>query len=166
MNNKTNKILWITYSAIIAALYVALTWVSNIFGLASMAVQVRLSEALCVLSFFTPSATIGMFIGCLISNLTMGSLPLDIIFGSLATLIGTYFGTKMKNKYLVPLPTVVSNTLIIPPIILFCYTEKTARTLGLYALTALGVLIGEMVSAYLIGILLLLAMEKRKIFKK
>ena len=164
MNKERNKILYLCYSALIGALYVALTWVSNVFGLASMALQVRLSEALCILSYFTPCAPVGMFIGCLISNLTMGSHILDIIFGSLATLIGAYLGTKTKNKWLVPVPTVIANTVVVPIVILFAYTE--VRTVGAYLLTAIGVFAGEAVSAYLIGTVLLLAMEKHKIFKR
>lgn len=165
MKNTRERVLFLAYSAIIAALYVALTWLSNAFGLASMAVQVRLSEALCVLSFFTPAAPVGMFVGCLISNLTMGSAPLDIVFGSIATLIGAYLGTKMKNKWLVPLPTVISNTIIVPFVILICYIGEPWN-LGLYAITALGVFVGEVVSAYIIGMLLLLALNKHNIFKK
>ncbi|MBQ2809543.1 MAG: QueT transporter family protein [Clostridia bacterium] len=165
MKDSKNKTLSIAYSAIIATLYVALTWLSNALGLASLAIQLRLSEALCVLSAFTPFAPLGMFVGCLISNLTMGSAPLDIIFGSLATLIGAYLGSKMKNKWLVPIPTVLANTIIVPFVIIISYTNE-ALSLGLYAITALGVFAGEVASAYVLGMLLLIAMEKHKIFKK
>lgn len=165
MNKNREKVEAITYCAIISALYVALSWISNVFGLASFAIQLRLSEALCVLGFFVPSASIGLFIGCLISNLTMGAMPLDIIFGSLATLIGAYLGSKIKNKYLVPLPTVLANTVIVPFVILFCYTAKP-WSFGVYLFTTVGVFAGEMLSAYALGILLLLAIEKRNIFKR
>ncbi len=166
MKDSKARLLQLSYSAIIAGLYVALTWVSNIFGLASMAVQIRLGEALCVLAYFVPGAPVGLFVGCIISNLTMGSAPLDIIFGSLATLIGAYVGSKMKNKWLVPIPTVISNTIIVPIVILACYTARDAWSLGTYALTAIGVLVGEIASAYVIGMLLLLAMSKHKVFKE
>lgn len=164
MNKTRNKILYLCYASLIGAMYVVLTWVSNVFGLASFAVQVRLSEALCVLSAFTPCAPVGLFVGCIISNLTMGSHLLDIIFGSLATLIGAYLGGKMKNKWLVPLPTVLANTLIVPFVILYAYTE--VRSVGAYFVTAVGVLAGEIVSAYVLGMLLLFAMQKHKIFTK
>lgn len=156
--------LSLTYGAIIAALYVALTWASNLLGLASGAVQFRLGEALCVLPFFVPSASMGMFLGCLISNLTMSCAPLDIIFGSVATLIGAYVGSKLKNKWLVPIPTVISNTVIVPFVIIACYTDS-AWSIGLHAITAIGVFVGEVVSAYVLGMILLLALEKRNIFK-
>ncbi len=161
MNN--NKMRHLAQSAIIAALYVALTWISNIFGLASLAVQVRLGEALCILPFYNPSAIPGLFIGCLISNLTMGSTPLDIIVGSLATLAGAFFASKIKNKWLCPLPTVISNTIFIPLVIMLSYIVEWDNTA--YLLTVLGVFAGEMVSAYALGMLLVFAIEKRPSLK-
>lgn len=163
MNKNREKILNLTYGAIIAALYVALSWVSEIFGLAHLVPQVRLSEALCVLAWFTPAAVPGLFIGCLIANLTMGCVIWDVIFGSLATLIGVYLGSKLKNRWLVPIPTVISNSVIVPIVIYYCYMDGTGW--GVYAFTALGVLAGEIVSAYAIGMVLLFAIESRKLFK-
>ncbi|MBO5373909.1 MAG: QueT transporter family protein [Clostridia bacterium] len=165
MNTRKNRVMHLTYSAIIAALYVALSWVSNIAGLASGAIQLRLSEALCALCLFTPAAVPGMFVGCLISNLTMSAQPLDIVLGSLATLIGAYFGARMKNKYLVPLPTVLANAIVVPLVVLICYTDGV-NSLGAYLLIFLGVTVGEILSAYVLGLLLMLALEKRKIFRK
>lgn len=164
---KKGKILYLTQSALIAALYVALTWLSNLVGLASGAVQIRISEALCVLPAFMPSAIPGLFIGCLISNISMGSNIFDIIFGSLATLIGAVFTSKLKNKFLAPIPAVISNTIIVPVVIMFCYTAKEARNMSTYLLTTLGVFAGEVISAYIFGIVLYVALEKRKdIFTK
>ncbi len=164
---KKGKILFLTQSALISALYVALTWLSNAVGLASGAVQVRISEALCVLPAFMPSAIPGLFIGCLISNISMGSNIFDIIFGSLATLIGAIFTSRLKNKFLAPIPAVVSNTIIVPIVIMLCYTAKEARNLTTYLLTTLGVFAGEVISAYIFGIVLYIAIEKRKsIFTK
>ncbi|MBQ3589293.1 MAG: QueT transporter family protein [Clostridia bacterium] len=164
---KKGKILYLTQSALIAALYVALTWLSNLVGLASGAVQIRISEALCVLPAFMPSAIPGLFIGCLISNISMGSNIFDIIFGSLATLIGAVFTSKLKNKFLAPIPAVISNTIIVPIVIMLCYTAKEARNMSTYLLTTLGVFAGEVISAYIFGIILYVALEKRKdIFTK
>ena len=165
MNRTKKRVEYITYSAIIAALYVALSWISNILGLASYAVQLRFSEALCALCYFTPAAAPGMFIGCLITNLTISAQPLDMIFGSLATLVGAYLGTKIKNKYLVPLPTVIANVVVVPFIVLFCYTSGV-KNLAVYSVIAISVTVGEILSAYVLGILLLLAIEKRHIFRK
>ena len=157
---RKNKTLYLTQAALIAGMYFVLTWVSNFAGLASGAIQLRLSEALCVLPYFLPSAVPGLFVGCLISNLTMGSVIFDTLFGSLATLIGAFFASKLKNKWLVPLPTVIANTAIVPLVILFCYTE--VRSVGIYFTILAGVFIGEVISAYVFGIILLLAMDTRK----
>ena len=96
MNNK--KVLFLTHAAMIAALYVVLTFISNAFGLASGAIQVRLSEALIILPVFTPAAIPGLYIGCLLSNLLCGGCLLDILLGSLATLIGA-LGARAMRKH-------------------------------------------------------------------
>lgn len=75
-------------AALIAAMYVVLTWVANLLRLANGVIQVRFSEALTILPFFTPAAIPGLFVGCIISNTITGSAIWDILFGSLATLIG------------------------------------------------------------------------------
>ena len=164
MKNKLNErqasIRMLTQSSLICAMYIVLTYLANLFGLASGAVQLRLSEALCVLPFFIPSSCIGLFMGCFLSNLIVSAAIPDMIFGSLATLIGAYLGSKIKNKYLVAMPTVISNTVIVPFVIMYCYMD----TVGVneYFVTALGVFIGEVLSAYVLGTLLLLALEKKK----
>lgn len=86
MRNK--KVLFIVQAAVIAAVYVVLTYFISAFNLASGAIQVRISEALCILPFFTPAAIPGLFLGCLLSNLLTGCIIWDVIFGSLATLLG------------------------------------------------------------------------------
>lgn len=91
---RKNKISFLTQAAMIAAIYVVLTELSNVFGLSSYAIQIRFSEALTILPFFTPAAIPGLFVGCIISNLLVSANIFDIIFGSLATLIGallTYY---------------------------------------------------------------------------
>ena len=87
-----NKIKKITYAAIIAALYVALTYGQNMLlpGSASMAIQFRAAEALCVLAFFTPAAIPGLTIGCLLFNISNGAIPLDFIIGSAASLLAAW----------------------------------------------------------------------------
>ena len=115
------KTLLLARAAIIAALYVVLTYITNAFGLASGVIQVRISEALSMLCVFTPAGIYGVTIGCLISNLITGCAPLDVIFGTLATLIGA-IGTRIlgrKSKFLAPLPTIISNTIIIPIILYY-----------------------------------------------
>ena len=83
MNKKT---VLMAQAAIIAALYVVLTMLANALGLANYAIQVRFSEALTILPYFTPAAIPGLFAGCILSNILTGCMPLDVIFGSIATL--------------------------------------------------------------------------------
>ena len=90
---KTKKLYFITQAAMIAAIYIVMTMFINTFNLASGTIQVRISEALTVLPFFTPAAVPGLFIGCLLSNLLTGAMLPDVIFGSLATLLGALGST-------------------------------------------------------------------------
>lgn len=146
------------HAAIIASLYIAFTYVTATLGLASGAVQLRLSEALCILSAFTPAAVPGLTLGCLVSNLVTGCLPTDVLFGTLATLLGAIGGRLLrKHPYLTPLPTVLSNTLIVPLVLAYAYRVEE----GLPFLF-LSVGIGELLSAYLLGVLLYLPLKKKQ----
>ena len=150
------KISYISSSAIIAALYVALTWMSNIFGLASGAIQCRLSEALCILPFFTPAAIPGVTIGCLLANLLTTGNIYDIIFGTLASFIGVLGGYFLrKYRYLVSIPTILANTLIIPFVLKFMFGLKGSIW---YFFVTVG--IGEVISAGVFGTILLLSLDK------
>lgn len=149
------KVLYITHAAVIAALYVVLTMLANSLGLASYAVQIRFSEALTILPFFTPAAIPGLFVGCLLSNILAGGAILDIIFGSVATLIGAIF-TRMlrRNKWLAPLPPIIANAIIVPPVLLFAYNIQPLW-FSFVTVTA-----GEIISCGVLGMLLLLTLEK------
>ena len=118
MKNKT--LLFIMQAAMIAAIYVVLTVLFAPLGF--LEIQIRFSEALTVLPFFTPAAIPGLFIGCLIGNFLGGAILPDIIFGSLATLLGAVFSYLLrKNKYLVPLPPIAANVLIVPFVLKYAY---------------------------------------------
>ncbi len=157
-SNKKRQTRLLCHAAIIAALYTVFTYVTAALGLASGAIQLRLSEALCILVAFTPAAIPGLTLGCLISNLVTGCLPTDILFGTLATLLGAIGGRLLrKSPYLVPLPTVLFNTLIVPLVLAYAYRVEE----GLPFLF-LSVGIGELLSAYLLGILLYLPLKKNK----
>ena len=96
----------------------------------------------------------------------MGCAVWDVIFGSVATLIGAIIASKIKNKYLLPLPNVIANTIIVPFIIMWVYTEESARTLPVFFGSMAGVLAGEIATSYILGILLFIPLEKHKnIFK-
>ena len=161
---KTNKVLFMTQAAMIAAIYVVLTVFISAFNLASGAIQVRISEALTILPVFTPAAIPGLFLGCLISNLVTGCMPLDVVFGSLATLIGacgTY--ALRKHKWLAPLPPIVANTIIVPFVLRYVYLAE--GTIPFFMLT---VGIGEVISCYLLGSILHRVLDRYKehIFKE
>ncbi len=162
MNKKAK---YIAQGAMIAALYVVLTLVANAFGLANAAIQVRISEALTVLPFFTPAAIPGLFVGCILSNILTGCLPLDTMFGSLATLLGA-FGTyiisrKLKHnktaQWLAPVPSIIANMLIVPFVLAYVY-----RFEGSIPYFMLTVGIGEVISCGFLGLVLQYALNNRK----
>lgn len=146
----------LTQAAIIAACYVVLTFIANSLGLASGAIQVRFSESLCVLPVFTPAAIPGLFIGCLISNILSGCVIFDIVFGSIATLVGAVFTYLLRRyKYLSVVPPIVSNTLIIPLVLKFAYGLPAGIS---YFIITVG--IGEIISCGILGTLLMLYLKK------
>ena len=153
---KDQRIKLICQGGIIAALYLALTLLANALGLANYAVQVRFSESLTILPYFTPAAVPGLFVGCLLSNILTGCALPDIIFGSLATLIGaaaTYM-LRNKSKWLAPLPAIVSNAIIVPFVLLYAYGIEPLW-FSFVSVTA-----GEIISCGVLGMLLLNALRK------
>ncbi len=160
MRNK--GVLFIVQAAMIAAVYVVLTYFVSAFNLASGAIQIRISEALTILPVFTPAAVPGLFVGCLLANLLTGCMPLDVVFGSLATLIGAA-GTYVlrRNRWLAPIPPIVSNTVIVPFVLAYVYMAE--GTIPFFMLT---VGIGEVISCYVLGNILYSALHryKNKIF--
>ncbi len=148
---RDKKVLFITQASMIAALYVVLTLLANALGLANYAIQIRFSEALTVLPFFTPAAIPGLTIGCLLSNLLTGCMPLDILFGSLATLLGA-IGTYALRRFLwaAPIPPILANTLIVPFILAYVYQFDGSIP---YFMLTVG--IGELLSCGVLGMVLL-----------
>lgn len=149
----------ISQAAIIAAIYVVMTYLTGILGLASGAVQCRFSEAMCILPAFTPAAIPGLFIGCIISNFLTGSVIIDIVFGSIATLIGAlftrFFAQKGLSPYLYPIPAIVSNTVILPFVLKYAYGLKDGV---LYLVLTVG--LGEIISCGILGMLLYFSLKK------
>ena len=148
MKNTRTPALKVAQGAIIAALYVVLTVIFAPISFGEM--QVRISEALTILPMFTPAAIPGLFVGCVLGNLLGGAIPVDVIFGSLATLIGAAGGYLLrKNRWLVPLPTVLSNAVIVPFVLRYGY----GVTLPI-PLMMVYVAVGEIISCYVLGELL------------
>ena len=154
---KSNKVTFLTQAAVIAAIYVVLTIIFAPFSFGD--VEVRISEALTILPFFTPAAIPGLFVGCIIANLFGGAIPVDIIFGSIATLIGAVFTYRLRscNRFLAPIPPIVSNAVIVPFVLHFGYGVNLPIPLMM-----LTVGIGEVVSCGVVGLILQTALLKYK----
>ena len=159
---KRNSTLYLTRGAMIAALYVALTYLASLFGLDKGAIQFRISEMLCILPAFLPEATLGLTIGCILANLLTGCLALDILFGSIATLIGA-IGARLlrhlpiKFAWLIPVPTILANAIIVPFVIKYVYMTE-----GFYWLFFLTVGLGELVCAGIAGTMLYYSIKKSR----
>ncbi len=149
-----NKTLFITQAALIAAIYVVLVYVFKPISFSY--VQVRIAEALTILPYFTPAAIPGVTIGCLLGNFLTGADILDIVFGSLATLIGAIGSYILKKqKFLVPVPPILANAIIIPWVLRFAY----GLTLPVpFMMLTVG--IGEIISCGVLGLILLFALNK------
>ena len=162
MRNK--KVLFIVQAALIAAIYVALTYLSSIAGLASGTIQVRISEALCILPVFTTAAIPGLWLGCFLANMLTGGIPVDVVCGSIATLIGAFFTYQLRNKnrVLAPLPPIIANTVIVPFVLRYGY--GVALPIPFMMLT---VGVGEVVGGGVLGLVLYTALNRYKnvIFK-
>ncbi len=157
MNMKNKSTLFLVQAAAIAAVYVVLTLVFAPFSYGE--VQVRISEALTILPFFTPAAVPGLFVGCIIANILGGGIPVDIIFGSIATLIGAVFTYKLRNssKWLAPVPPIAANTVIVPFVLYYGYGVNLPIPLMM-----LTVGVGEIISCGVFGMILLTALSKYK----
>ena len=151
---KNKKLVFICQAAVIAALYVVLTYVFSAF--ASGVIQVRVSEALTILPAFTPAAIPGLVIGCLLSNTLTGCVLLDIIFGSVATLFGALGSYALRrHTWLVPIPPIVSNMIIVPFVLRYAYGATDAFPFMIATVGA-----GEIISCYLLGMILYGALKK------
>ena len=169
---RDKRVLYLTEGAAIAAIYVVLC---QIFAPISFRdVQVRIAEGLTILPFFTSAAIPGLFVGCVLGNLLGGAIPIDIIFGSLATLIGA-LGTwaigrwirrkhpaSHRMKFLLPVPPILANALIIPFILYYGYGITVPIPIQIATVGA-----GEILSCGVIGMIILFALEKAgmRIFK-
>ena len=154
----------VALGGVIAALYVALSMAAAALGLSSGVIQVRFSEALCILPCFTPAAIPGVTVGCFLTNVIAGGEPLDMIFGTVATLIGAV-GTYLlrKNRWLAAVPPILANVLIIPWVLQTAYGVTDS-----YWFLMLTIFAGEFISIGILGELLYTALEKsgaaRKLF--
>lgn len=159
-NHMNSKTKFLVQSALIAAIYVVLTvtFAPISYGM----IQIRVSEALTVLPFFTPAAIPGLFLGCLIANMMPGSLGIiDIVFGSLATLVAAYLSHKVGKKILVPLPPVIVNAVVIGIILYYALMNDPQASAPMLVMMA-WVGAGQMIACYGLGYPLMLLLEKYK----
>ena len=152
-----NKVTFQTQAAMIAAIYVVLTYVFAPFSFGE--IQIRISEALTILPLFTPAAIPGLFIGCLIGNILGGAILPDIIFGSLATLLGAVFTWLLRghSKFLGPVPPIAANTIIVPFVLRYGY--GIVLPIPFMMLT---VGIGEVLSCGVLGMIVYFALARYK----
>ena len=152
---------FVAQAAVIAALYVILTYIASMMGIANGVIQVRFSEMMCILPIFTPAAVPGLFIGCIISNTISGCVIWDIIFGSLATLIGAV-GTMLLRKVTfrsVPIlsfiPPILANAIVVPFVLAYAYGVEDAIWFMILTVGA-----GELISVAVFGGILYAALRK------
>lgn len=156
MDRNKTAALWLAQGAAVAALYVVLTLIFAPISFGS--VQFRIAEILTILPLFTPAAVPGLFVGCLLGNILGGAIIWDIVFGSLATLIGAALGYLLRfNRWLVPLPTVIANALIIPWVLRYGYGIRVPILLQIAYVAA-----GEILGCYILGELLATVLLKRR----
>ena len=162
MNKRVRNLV---YGALIGAMYAALTHMQNFLlpGSATWAIQMRLSEALCVLAFFTPAAIPGLTIGCFVFNLTYAAaLPADVLVGSLATALATAMMYVLRRATVKGIPVL---GLLMPAVMngLLVGWELTLYIGGGFWLNALYVAIGELAVMFTAGMLLCALLKKRKL---
>lgn len=161
--SRKKRILFIAQAGIIAAIYVVLTIFAKSVNLADGAIQCRFSEILCILPFFTNSAVPGVTLGCLLANLLIGGSPIDVVFGTLATLLGA-LGTYAlrKHKLFCTFPPVIANALIVPFILRYAYGVE-----DYIPWLMLTVAIGEIITCVIVGSIFIQALipARKAIFK-
>ena len=150
----------LTRAAIVGALYAALTLLASAFGIAYGPIQFRISEALCVLPFLFPETAWGLFVGCWVSNLISPYGALDMVVGSLATLIAALWTAKCRRKWLAPLPPMVCNAVLVGAVLAWQQSGSAETFFPAFTLNALSVGLGEAVVCFVLGLLLLSALEK------
>lgn len=149
------KSKYLVHGGVIASLYISLTLFTMPISYGVM--QVRIAEALTVLPAFTPAAIPGLFVGCLISNILGPNGVVDIVFGSLATLLAAIATYKVGHSdFLVPLPPVLLNGIIIGSMLYYVYGVP----LPLWS-CILWVGLGEACACYGLGLPLVKYLNKR-----
>ena len=156
---RVKKSGFVARAALIAALYVVLTYLTSVLGLASGAIQCRLSEGLMVLAMFSPSAIPGLFFGCALSNFLTGCVLPDIVFGSIATLIGALgvYVLRKNHPVIATSINVLANMIIVPLVLKFAYGLDGGFV---YFVATVG--LGEIISCSVLGTFMYKAVKKHE----
>jgi Predicted membrane protein len=166
MSKSSFTVRQLARAGVVGAAYAVLSLFASVFGVAFGPVQCRFSEALCVLPFLFPETAWGLFAGCVIANLLSPYGALDIIFGSLATLIASLWTARVKTKWLAPLPPVLCNALIVGAVISYEEVGTGSAFGGTFVFNVLSVGGGEAIACYVLGGLLLLALPRIPAFRR
>ena len=147
---------------VLAAVYAVVTIATASFAYGP--IQFRIAEALCVLPFFAPVTTLGLFVGCLVANLFSTVSALDIVIGSAATLIGCMWTSKLRNRWLTPLPTVLVNGVLVGAMLAAVYTPD-AFWQG-FLVNGLQVAAGELAVMLVLGLPLMAYLQKSQLLPR
>ena len=153
-------------AGIVGALYAVLSIFGSVFGITFGPVQCRFSEALCVLPFFLPETVWGLFIGCLVTNILSPYGPLDMVVGSLATLLAAAATSRCKNRFAATLPPVIANMTLVGGLIAWQEVGFGNAFWKAFAYHALTIGAGEAVACCLLGSLLLCELPKIPFFRR
>jgi len=150
---------YLVQAALIGAIYAVVTIAFAPISYGQ--IQIRISEALTILPFFTPAAIPGLFVGCILANIYGGQGMIDIVFGSMATLMAAFLSYKMPKRWMVPIPPIVVNGIVVGFILNYLYQLPLVITMGWVAL-------GQIIACYGLGYPLMLVLEKYRtvLFKK
>lgn len=155
------QLVHLTTAAIIAAMYVVLTWVA--YPIAYTGAQFRVSEALTVLPFLYPPAAWGLFAGCAIANIGSPLGLIDVVCGSLATLSAALVTSRVKSRWLAPLPSVLINAVAIGAVVTLA---AGGASIWVFAVAAAQIALGQLLACYGLGMPLLIALQRLKIFDR
>ena len=151
-----NRIHRLCRAAVVGALYAAVTLLLAPISYGN--IQCRVSEALCILPWFFPETAWGLFVGCLLANLLGGNGPLDVVFGSLATLFACLITARVKPRGLALLPPVIVNGVMVGALLAYVITPDSFW--ASFPIFGLEVAAGELVAMYVVGLPLSFLLER------
>lgn len=157
----------LTLAAMVAAMYAVMGYFGHVFGLTFGPVQFRFAEALTLLPFLFPAATPGLFVGCLITNLLSPYGPLDLVVGSVATLLAALWTQRVKNRWVAPVPAILCNAVLVGFTIAWSESGGNAETLlAAWVFQGGKLAVEEGLVCYVLGEFLLSALMKMKLGPK